>query len=127
MNMRSEPEFNHPAFEMPEELPGARCRNVDPDAWFPEMGGNTKPIKAICLLCVERLRCLSGAVRREEKFGIWGGYSAAQIQALYLSPMQGCEPPPARPVEIVTTERAPSRARRHLSARQFGVSISRAS
>jgi hypothetical protein len=102
-------------FEMPEELPGARCRTVDPEAWFPEMGANPAPIKAICLRCTERLRCLAGAVRREEHFGIWGGYSAKQIQALYLAPVQGCELPPA--AELATIPRVPRKAQARWSAR----------
>jgi hypothetical protein len=108
-------------FEMPEELPDARCRTADPDAWFQEDGGAYHQQRQICLMCVERLKCLQGAVRRRESYGMWGGYTARRIRDLYLAPLQGCEPPPVQPVEIVTEERVPGRARRHLGSREFGL------
>lgn len=104
-------------FEMPEELPDARCRTADPDAWFQEDGGQYKQQRTICLMCVERLACLAGAVRRKEEFGMWGGYSAKQIRDLHLAPLQGCEPPPAELAPVVTIPRTPGKARIHWSSR----------
>lgn len=41
--------------------------------FFPEQGGNTKEAKCLCARCPVRTQCLEYALRRGEKFGIWGG------------------------------------------------------
>jgi WhiB family redox-sensing transcriptional regulator len=53
----------------------ALCAQVDPEIFFPEKGGTTRPAKRICLSCEVRQDCLESALKRDERFGIWGGYS----------------------------------------------------
>ena len=53
----------------------ANCRGLDPDLFYPERGASTREAKAVCQGCVVREECLEFALRRGEKFGIWGGTS----------------------------------------------------
>lgn len=53
----------------------AICNQVDPEIWFPEKGGSTREAKKICNRCPVRDKCLSYALRNDERFGIWGGKS----------------------------------------------------
>lgn len=56
----------------------ALCREVDPDAWFPEGGSNGVEAKAICQRCDVRTQCLEYALRNGEREGIWGGLGPNQ-------------------------------------------------
>lgn len=53
----------------------ALCAETDPEAFFPEKGGNATAAKAICIRCDVREQCLAEALERDERFGIWGGLS----------------------------------------------------
>ena len=58
----------------------ARCRDVDPELFFPV--GTTGPAeaqvqaaKAICALCPVREECLQWALDTAQDAGVWGGLS----------------------------------------------------
>lgn len=53
----------------------ALCAQTDPEAFFPEKGGSTRDAKRICAMCEVRQRCLTYALKNDERFGIWGGKS----------------------------------------------------
>lgn len=53
----------------------ALCAQTDPEAFFPEKGGSTRPAKAICVVCPVRLPCLDHALATDERFGVRGGLS----------------------------------------------------
>lgn len=53
----------------------ALCAETDPDMWFPEKGGSTKPAKRICGDCLVQAECLEYALEVKERFGIWGAAS----------------------------------------------------
>lgn len=53
----------------------ALCAETDPEVFFPEKGGSTEPAKAICAQCDVRETCLTWALERGERFGVWGGQS----------------------------------------------------
>ena len=53
----------------------ALCAQADPEAWFPEKGGTTKPAKQICRTCEVRTECLEYALVNDIRFGVWGGFS----------------------------------------------------
>ena len=53
----------------------AKCRDADPEAFFPEKGGSTREAKRICSACPVRNDCLDYALENDERFGIWGGLS----------------------------------------------------
>ena len=52
------------------ELP---CRVQDPELWFAESPADLELAKSYCLECPVRLACLSGALERQEPWGVWGG------------------------------------------------------
>ena len=58
------------------------CQSVDPEAWFPEKGGNNREAKAICLSCPVVDECLEYALSRGERFGIWGAKSERERRKL---------------------------------------------
>ncbi|ALL79995.1 hypothetical protein AD006_32625 (plasmid) [Pseudonocardia sp. EC080610-09] len=51
------------------------CAQTDPEAFFPEKGGSTRPAKRTCDRCEVRSDCLAYALEHDERFGIWGGKS----------------------------------------------------
>lgn len=53
----------------------AVCAQVDPELFFPEKGGSTRPAKRICDSCEVKAECLDYAMQGDERFGIWGGLS----------------------------------------------------
>lgn len=54
----------------------AACANTDPEAFFPETGSAaTEAVKTICRGCDVQTECLTGALERNERHGIWGGLS----------------------------------------------------
>ena len=60
----------------------ALCSQTDPEAFFPEKGGSTKPAKRICEDCEVREPCLRFALDNDERFGIWGGLSEFERRQL---------------------------------------------
>lgn len=63
-----------------EEL--GRCREADPEQWYPEKGFPTRYAKAICRRCPVRARCLKNALDTREPWGIWGGLTEHERQAI---------------------------------------------
>jgi WhiB family transcriptional regulator, redox-sensing transcriptional regulator len=56
----------------------ALCAQADPDAWFPDKGGNPVVAKRICAACPVRTQCLDYALSGADTWGgiatgIWGG------------------------------------------------------
>lgn len=60
----------------------AACAETDPEAFFPEKGGSTKEAKQVCGQCFVRAECLEYALKRGERFGIWGGLSERERRRL---------------------------------------------
>ncbi len=61
----------------------ALCKEVDPGCFFPERGQSTAPAKAVCRRCPVREECLTLALARDERFGVWGGLSEPERRALH--------------------------------------------
>ncbi len=57
------------------------CAQADPEAWFPEKGGLTRPAKKICWSCPERRPCMKTSMTIEERFGVWAGLSERDRRA----------------------------------------------
>lgn len=59
---------------------------IDPDIWFPTKGKGKSNVgheaKVICGSCPVARDCLTYAVSRREKFGIWGGCGGTILRAL---------------------------------------------
>ncbi len=58
------------AVEVEANLP---CRRNDPDLWFSDAPAELEIAKSMCGDCPLRLECLSGALERQEPWGVWGG------------------------------------------------------
>lgn len=71
------------AFDAPEWRDFALCRVTDPEAFFPETGENGRPAKRVCSRCEVRDACLAEALAQDERFGIWGGLTAAERRKHY--------------------------------------------
>lgn len=57
------------------------CAQTDPDAFFPEKGGDVRPAKRICVNCPVRPDCLEYALEHGER-GVWGGLSEQERRKL---------------------------------------------
>ena len=56
----------------------ARTKSVlpcteDPDLFFAESPQDVETAKAMCVDCAVRIACLTGALERQEPWGVWGG------------------------------------------------------
>jgi WhiB family transcriptional regulator, redox-sensing transcriptional regulator len=49
------------------------CRSGDADLWFSEAPAELERAKAQCARCPIQAECLTGALRRGEPWGVWGG------------------------------------------------------
>jgi len=59
-------------------VPVARTKSVlpcteDPDLFFAESPEDVETAKAMCVDCAVRITCLTGALERQEPWGVWGG------------------------------------------------------
>ena len=66
----------------PRWMDDGSCSSVDPELFFPEMGGATKQAKRICHGCPVKTECLDYALEHNELFGIWGELSTHERRAL---------------------------------------------
>ena len=66
----------------------AACRDYNPEMWFVERGYSNKPAKAVCAECPIRQACLEMAMELEAgrcrslRFGVYGGLSPDEREAL---------------------------------------------
>ena len=73
-----------PLVEQEPWMQDRACRDHPDINWFPERGQKSDAAVTICLGCTVRHECLEYALDRNERFGIWGGYTAqgrVRIQA----------------------------------------------
>jgi hypothetical protein len=52
------------------------------ESFFPEKGGSSREAKRICADCPVRIECLNYALRRDERYGVWGGMSERERRRL---------------------------------------------
>lgn len=72
----------------------ALCAQTDPELFFPEKGSSSADAKRVCDRCDVRDQCLAYALRRDERFGIWGGLSVSERDR--ISALPGLHPGLAR-------------------------------
>lgn len=68
-------------------LDGGLCAQTDPLVFFPEKGSTARTAQTVCRKCPVRVPCLSGALDRNETYGVWGGIperDRRQMTAKYL-------------------------------------------
>lgn len=56
------------------------CRGMDPTLFFPSIGENAEPAKAVCRRCPLLEPCRAHGLRHE-RFGVWGGLSEKDRRA----------------------------------------------
>lgn len=65
------PELTDPVGAVEAQLP---CQDATTqDLWFAERTAEVEQAKALCATCPLKAECLSGAVERQEPWGVWGG------------------------------------------------------
>jgi len=52
---------------------GIPCHENDAEMWFADTPEGVEFAKALCATCPARAACLSGALARNEPWGVWGG------------------------------------------------------
>lgn len=60
-------------FAADEAGAGLPCQVNDPEMWFAERPDDVEFAKSLCGTCPLRRECLTGALEREEPWGVWGG------------------------------------------------------
>jgi WhiB family transcriptional regulator, redox-sensing transcriptional regulator len=60
----------------------AACRGTNADFFFPGSDEDDAAAKTICERCSVRLACLSFAIERGERYGVWGGLSEKERSRL---------------------------------------------
>jgi WhiB family redox-sensing transcriptional regulator len=61
----------------------ALCRGKETGSFFPDptvsnMNEQIRKLKSLCAACPVRIDCLSTAIKHNEEFGVWGGYSTRE-------------------------------------------------
>lgn len=59
-------------------MAGALCAQTDPEAFFPEKGGDNRRAKAVCSFCPVLADCREWAIPQEDLHGICGGMSVTE-------------------------------------------------
>ncbi|MGH1563072.1 WhiB family transcriptional regulator [Mumia sp. DW29H23] len=57
-------------------MTAAACRRHDPELFFSDLPSAKDEAKRVCLGCLLREACLTGALARNEPAGVWGGLTA---------------------------------------------------
>lgn len=60
----------------------AACQGMETEWFYPDRGESHHEQRTVCELCPVRRECLTVAVERREKFGVWGGTSERQRRDL---------------------------------------------
>ncbi|KGN31138.1 transcriptional regulator [Knoellia sinensis KCTC 19936] len=65
------------------------CVQHDVRLWFTERTKPSHRVLAMCRGCPVRGLCLASSIAYAEEFGVWGGYTAPQREAMILTARQG--------------------------------------
>ena len=57
---------------------GIPCREYDAELWFAESPADVEFAKSLCGTCPALAACLTGALERQEPWGVWGGQLLVQ-------------------------------------------------
>ena len=60
----------------------ALCAQVDPELFYPEIGGDARPARRICQACPVIDQCLQHSLDTEEEHGVWGGLTRTERRKL---------------------------------------------
>lgn len=74
------------------------CHAEDPDLWFADNSVDLERAKVLCAPCPIRVQCLTGALEREEPWGVWGGEIVVRGSVVAQKPPRGRPRKNGRPV-----------------------------
>lgn len=80
----------------PSGYAAARCRDFDPEAWFPVGKGDNaewqyEQVRAICNRCPIEKMCLTDSLERGDEFGMFGGKTPDERKLMRApKPTKGC-------------------------------------
>lgn len=72
----------------------ALCAQIDSEVFFPELGQPSRAAKRVCSMCTVRAECLAYALETRQTYGIWGGASEREREAMRMGriPAVACSP-----------------------------------
>jgi WhiB family redox-sensing transcriptional regulator len=70
------------ALTYPKWMLEGLCSQTDPELFFPEKSKHGNQAKLICIGCPVREKCLSYALKNDERHGVWGGKSERERSKL---------------------------------------------
>jgi WhiB family transcriptional regulator, redox-sensing transcriptional regulator len=79
----------------------ARCRNVDPEVFFPSDGMGVREAQRYCAECLVRESCLEYALENHIQHGVWGGMSERARRRIAHRRLRAL----ARPATVPTSTR----------------------
>jgi WhiB family transcriptional regulator, redox-sensing transcriptional regulator len=91
------------ADQAPAWMRQARCRDVDPEVFFPLAGSrgraSRRAAKAICAFCLVKGQCAAYGAVAGRGYGVWGGVDLARPGRRGRPPANGrvLEPAPQQP------------------------------
>ena len=65
-----------------EWMSQAKCKDMDPDVFFPSDGVGVQVAQRVCLVCPVKLPCLEYALAHRVHEGVWGGTSERERRRL---------------------------------------------
>jgi WhiB family redox-sensing transcriptional regulator len=99
----------------------ALCAQVDSEIFFPEPGdsaGAARSAKKICARCEVRKPCLQWALERDERYGIYGGFSERERQRIRRGELA---PVVVLPIPEIPRSRERYKVRRHCVSCGMGL------
>ncbi len=81
----------------------ARCRNVDPEVFFPSDGLGVQVAQPYCAECPVRELCLEYALENHIHHGVWGGVSERGRRRIAHNRRRATARPPVAPSTTATT------------------------
>ena len=73
--MEQQPYPQNPDSLVPAWMKAGRCRNEEPNKFFPDNGAGVVAAQIICRECGVRVECLEYALDNRIEDGVWGGAS----------------------------------------------------
>ena len=69
--------------QRPAWMDAAECRGLDPNLFFHEQGDQgMAAARRVCAACPSKAECLEYALENNERFGMWGGRSVQERNAI---------------------------------------------
>jgi len=63
-------------------MSGGKCREVDPELFFPSDGVGVIKARKVCAQCPVQAQCLEYALDNQIEHGVWGGASERERRRL---------------------------------------------